>query len=57
VSGSGTPTLVLTGSLADINAELAMLGYRSAATGTEPLDVTVYDGAGFLSDAQTAVTT
>ena len=57
VAGAGTTTLRLTGSLADINAELATIRYQSAATGSETIDVTTYDGAGMVDDNQMTVTT
>ena len=57
VAGAGTTTLRLTGSLADINAELATVRYQSATVGSETIDVTTYDGAGMVDDNQMTVTT
>ena len=56
VSGSGTTTLRLTGTLADINAELATFRYQAVSTGTETIDVTTYDGVGYIGDNQMVVT-
>ncbi|HTW28765.1 MAG TPA: hypothetical protein VME92_16685 [Acetobacteraceae bacterium] len=56
VSGAGSNVLTLTGSLADINAELAGLGYQAAGTGAETLDIATYDGAGMVDDHQLTVT-
>ena len=45
VTGSGTGTISLTGSLAQINAELATLSYTGSA-GNDVVDVDVWDQAG-----------
>ncbi len=55
VSRAADDVLLLTGSLADINAELASLTYSGAATGTDTIDVTAYDGAGLIDNHQITV--
>ena len=44
VTGSGSNRLVLTGSLTDVNAELASLAYTTANSGTDTVSVTATDG-------------
>ena len=59
VSGAGTITLTLSGSLAQINAELATLTYLGSTTGkaiTESIDVATSDGRGGSNDHHIAVT-
>ena len=56
VTGSGTTTLRLTGTLADINAELATLSYQATTAGSETIDVTTYDGVGYVDDNLITVT-
>lgn len=55
VSGQGSGVLLLTGRLADVNAELASLTYTGAAAGNDVIDVTTYDGAGLVDDHQLLV--
>jgi len=55
VSSAAANVLLLTGDLADINAELASLTYQGAAPGTDTIDITTYDGAGLVDDHQLPV--
>jgi len=55
VSGAGGNVLLLTGDLADINAELASLTYTGASPGTDTIDVTTYDSVGLVDDHQITV--
>jgi hypothetical protein len=57
VSGAGTGVLTVSGTLTDINAELASLTYTGAAAGTDAIDVTTYDAAGLVDDHQIAIKT
>ncbi len=56
VIGAGSTTLVLTGSLADVNAELASVTYGASATGTETIEVASSGGTD-SSSAQTLLMT
>jgi hypothetical protein len=55
VSSAAPNVLLLTGDLADMNAQLASLTYQGAATGTDTIDITTYDGAGLVDDHQLPV--
>lgn len=57
VTGAGTGVLMLTGSLAAINAELASVAYAGTTTGTDTIDVTAYDGLGWVGNLQVGVAT
>jgi hypothetical protein len=56
VSGAGTNTLTLTGTLVQVNAELATLTYTGAALGGDTISISVNDGRGGSDNKSIGVT-
>ena len=55
ITGSGTTTLTISGTLAQVNADLTTLDYIANGVGTDSIDVATSDGRGGSNDQQIAV--
>ena len=56
ITGSGTTKLFLSGTVAQIDADLSTLAYQGTAAGSDSIVVSANDGLGGVSNAQIAVT-
>lgn len=56
LAGSGTHAMTVTGTLAQINAELATLSYTAGSIGTDSISVDVWDQTGVEGTSSIAVT-
>ncbi len=57
ITGSGTKTLTIKGTLDQVNADLSTLSYLVSIPGTDSIDVATSDGRGGSDDHQIAVST
>ncbi len=55
ITGSGTTTLTISGTLAQVNADLSSLDYIANGVGIDSIDVATSDGRGGSNDQQIAV--
>jgi len=55
IGGSGTTTLTISGTLAQVNADLSTLAYVNNSFGTDNIDISAGDGRGGSDDINIAV--
>jgi hypothetical protein len=55
VSGSGTTQLSISGTIAEVNADLPTVVYSNPAAGTDGVDISISDGRGGSSGGQIAI--